>query len=130
MKLNPYNLGACGVAQMFCAGTVKFDDANIGTGIKLCDIPKGTFITKAAAVVVTPFNAATTNVITVGYAADTDEILAGADITAGTAGTYSKEMFVLGKANDKIYVKYAQTGTAATAGEADIYLEVVTSPEA
>lgn len=129
MMLNPYNLGACGMVQMFHGGTVDFDTTGIAEGIVLCNIPKGTFITKAVAVVRTAFNAATTNVLTVGFKESMDGFMGASDITAGTAGVYKKELFVEGGENTEIFVKYIQTGTVATAGTADIYLEVVPGPE-
>lgn len=128
MKLNPYDLGACGMVQMFHAGTVNFDTNGIAEGAVICNIPKGTYVTKAVAVVKTAFNAATTNVLTVGFQGR-NEILGADDVTAGTAGTYKKELFVEGGANTEVYAKYAQTGTAATAGSADIYLQVVVGPD-
>ena len=130
MKLNPYNMGACGMVQMFHAGTVKFDTDGIADGAVICNIPKGTFVIKAVAVVNTAFNAATTNVLTVGFKTGKNELLTSSDITADTVGTYKKDLFVEGGNNTEIYAKYAQTGTAATAGSADIYLEVVPGPEA
>lgn len=128
MKLKPYNLGACGLCQMFHAGTVKFDTDGIGSGVAICEVPAGTIVTRAIAVVTTAFDAATTNVLTVGKKTNANEILGTADITEGTAGTYQKNVFVDMGAETKIYAKYTQTGTAATAGAAEIYLEVVPAP--
>ena len=130
MKLNPYDLGACGMVQMFHAGTVNYDTDGIAAGAVICRIPKGTFVTKAVAVVKTAFNAATTNVLTVGFKTGKNELLGSSDVTAGTAGTYKKELFVEGGDNVEVYAQYTQTGTAATDGSAEIYLEVVPGPEA
>lgn len=129
MKLNPYDFGACGMVQMFHAGTVNFDTEGIGTGVVICKIPKGTFVTKAVAVVKTAFNAATTNILTVGFKTGKNEFLASGDVTAGTEGAYKKELFVEGGNNTEVYAQYTQTGAVATAGSAEIYLEVVTGPE-
>lgn len=128
MKLKPYNLGACGMCQMFHAGTVKFNTKDIATGAVICEVPKGTIVTRAIAVVGTAFNAATTNVLTIGKKTSKNEILGADDITEGTAGTYNKSVFVDMGSETEIYAKYTQTGTAATAGSADIYLEVVPAP--
>lgn len=129
MKLNPYNMGACGMVQMFHAGTVNFDTSGIAEGAVICRIPKGTFITKAIAVVNTAFNATTTNVLTVGFEAEKNELIESSDVTAGTVGTYQKELFVEGGVNTEVYAQFTQTGTAATAGSAEIYLMVVHGPE-
>lgn len=128
MNLQPYNFGACGVCQMFHAGTVSFDTKNISSGVVLCEVPKGMIVTRAIAKVTTAFNAATTNVLTIGKKANKNEILDTADITEGTVGTYQKNVFVEMNSETEIYAKFTQTGTAATAGKADIYLEVVASP--
>ncbi len=129
MKLNPYDFGACGMVQMFHGGTVNFDTDGIAEGVAICRIPKGTFITRAVAVVKTAFNAATTNVLTVGFKDGKNEFLASTDVTAGTVGVYKKELFVEGGNNMEVYAQFTQTGTAATAGSAEIYLEVVPGPE-
>ena len=128
MKLHAHDLGTCGASQAFYAGTVKFDTEGIADGVKICDIPKGLIFTKAVANVKTAFNAATTNVLTVGFNTDKNELIGASDITEGTAGTYAKEIWVEGGTNDAIYAKYTQTGAAATAGEAEIYLMVVPAP--
>lgn len=130
MKLNPYNLGACGMVQMFHGGTVNFDTKGIAEGVQICSIPKGTFITKAVAVVREAFNAATTNVLTVGFRESMDGFMGSPDVTAGTVGVYKKDLFVEGGGNTEVYAKYTQTGTAATKGTVDIYLEIVPGPEA
>lgn len=128
MKLHANDLGVCGVSQAFYAGTVKFDTEGISEGVKICDIPEGLIFTKAVAKVKTAFNAATTNVLTVGFETDKNELLGTSDVTEGTAGIYTKELWVEGGSNNAIYAKYTQTGTAATTGEAEIYLMVVPAP--
>ena len=76
------------------------------------------------------FNAATTNVITIGTNDAANDLLGSSDVTAGTANSYVKDMFKIFKEKTIIKVKYTQTGAKATAGEADIYLNVVRIPEA
>lgn len=129
MKPNPWNLGACGVEQMIFAGSVNFDDEDIDKGIKVCDLPDNIIVTKAVAVVTEAFNAATTNVLTVGTNDDADNLLGSGDITEGTAAAYAGgNKFVHLGTGGKVNAKYTQTGTAATAGAADIYLFVVRIP--
>lgn len=129
MKLYPYDFGACGMVQMFHAGTVNFNTEGIAGGVAICTIPKGTFVTKAVAVVKTAFNAATTNVLTVGFKAGKNEFLTSTDVTAGAEGVYKRDLFVEGGSNTEVYAQFTQTGTAATAGSAEIYLEVVVGPD-
>ncbi len=128
MNVKANDLGVCGIEQLFYAGKVAFDDTDVDDGIVLCKIPENVIITRAVAIVKTAFNAGTTNVLVIGTEDDDDAIMAAADITEGTAGTYSKQTFLeMGKGDD-VYVKYTQTGTAATAGAAEVYLFAVGVP--
>lgn len=128
MKPNPWNLGACGVEQMLYAGSVAFDTEGVSDGVELCKLPAGIIVTKAVAVVKEAFNAGTTNVLTVGANNDINDILGTDDVTEGTAAAYSVNKFVQYDAEKTVKAKFTQTGTAATAGAADIYLFVVRIP--
>lgn len=130
MKCDAMDLGVCGVEQVLCAGAVKFDTKDADKGIVLAKLPENIIITKAVAVVNNAFNAATTNVITIGTNDAANDLLGSSDVTAGTANSYVKDMFKIFKEKTIIKVKYTQTGAKATAGEADIYLNVVRIPEA
>lgn len=129
MKVKPNDLGICGIEQLMYAGSVAFNTTGISSGVELCEVPKNTIITRAVAVVGTAFNAATTNVLTVGCNDDVDDLLGSSDVTEGTKGAYSKLTFKELSAKTKVKAKYTQTGTAATAGAADIYLFVVRIPD-
>ena len=130
MNLKPMDLGVCGVEQLLHAGKVSFDTKDIANGVELIELPANMIITKAVAVVGKAFNAATTNVLTVGTNDSVDDLLGADDVTEGTAGTYMKNIFEIRKgAPIKVKAKYTSTGTAATAGETDIYLGVVRIPE-
>lgn len=130
MLLNAMNLGACGVEQLFCAGKVSFDTEGIEKGVDLVELKGNYIVTKAAAVVKTAFNAGTTNVLTVGVNNGADDLLGSEDVTEGTIGENGKTMFKM--CNDgalKVRAKFTSTGTAATAGEAEIYIGLVRIPE-
>ena len=130
MNLKPMDLGVCGVEQLLHAGKVSFDTKDIANGVELIELPANMIITKAVAVVGKAFNAATTNVLTVVTNDSVDDLLGADDVTEGTAGTYMKNIFEIRKgAPIKVKAKYTSTGTAATAGEANIYLGVVRIPE-
>lgn len=129
MKVKANDFGICGVEQLFYAGTVKFDATGVSTGIDLAKLPNSAIITRAVAKVTTAFNAGTTNVLTVGTNDDIDNILGSSDVTEGTAGVYSKQTFVEAAKGDKVKAKYTQTGTAATAGVAEVYIFFVSIPE-
>lgn len=129
MKVMPWNIGACGVEQIMYAGTIKFDTTDVATGVELCELPAGVIITRATAVVKTAFNAATTNVISVGTNDDVNDILASSEITSGTAAAYTANKFIEYNEKKTVKAKYTQTGTAATAGEAEVYIHFVRIPE-
>ncbi len=129
MKVMENDFGVCGVEQVFYAGHVAYNDTDVDKGIVLRKLPAGAIITRAVAVVGTAFDAGTTNVLTLGTNDDCDNILGSSDITEGTAGTYSKQTFVEAAKGAEIKVKYTQTGTAATAGAADIYVFFAAKPE-
>ena len=129
MKVNATDFGICGTEQLFYAGSVAFDTTGVSTGVDLKKLPNNAYITRAVAVVTTAFDAGTTNVLTVGTNDDCDNILGSSDVTEGTAGAYSKQTFVEAAKGAKIKAKYTQTGTAATAGAADVYIFFVSIPE-
>jgi hypothetical protein len=98
---------------------VNWNDSAIGTGVIFGTLPAGAMILAIAVRVNTAFNAATTNALNLGTAAGGTQI--GTD--AATAGARFPTVPNLSFANDTdLYVQYAQTGTAATAGQADIVI--------
>lgn len=129
MKVTPNDLGICGVVQLMYAGTIKYNTTGASTGVELCKLPANIVVTKATAVVKTAFNAGTTNVLTVGTNSDVDDLLGTSDITEGTAGAYTVNKFAEFTTAKTVKAKFTETGTDATTGEADIYLEVVRIPE-
>lgn len=110
--------------------TVNFNDTGIGTGIAFANpLPAGAIIHPLASTIVvrTAFNAGTTNNLLVGTSAGGNQLVATADSAAGVAGVKTFALATVGVnarvANDtSIYVTYTQTGTAATAGVADIVI--------
>lgn len=130
MNLNAMDLGVCGVEQVLHAGKVKFNTKGIESGVIIAELPENIIVTKAVAVVNEAFNAETTNVLTVGVNESADNLLGANDVTEGTAGAYVKNLFEICKGSVvKVKAKFTSTGTAATKGEADIYLGVVRIPE-
>lgn len=129
MNVMANDLGVCGVEQLFFAGKVAYNDTDVSTGVELCKVPSKVIITRAVAVVKTAFNAGTTNVLTIGTNDDVDNLMGSSDITEGTKGAYSKDGFVEAAKDTKIKAKFTQTGTAASAGEAEIFLFAVGVPD-
>ena len=107
--------------------TVNYNDTNISTGIPFAAyLPGGAQILFTTVNVLTAFNAATTNVLTVGQNATSyNDIVNAGDVNEGATGS---AMVLRGAdldltAADALpYIKYAQTGTAATAGKAVIVI--------
>ena len=108
--------------------TVNFNDAGISAGVVIGALPKGAQIIDVVANVVTAFNAGTTNVLTVGTNASSyDDIAGSGDINEASA-TGQRVTTGLGlefSADTDVYVMYAQTGAAATAGQAVIVIAYV-----
>ena len=129
MKVQAIDLGICSVEQLLYAGNVKFNTTGVDEGVTLCKMPEKAIVTRAVAVVKTAFNAGTTNVLTVGTNSDINNVLGTSDITEGTAGTYSVDKFLEVAKGAAIKAKFTQTGTDATAGEADIYLFAAGIPD-
>jgi hypothetical protein len=115
--------------------TVNFGDAGISTGVLIGPdaLPQGAFITGVWVEVVTAFNAGTTNTLTVGTnSPNFNNIVASADLPGnGTASLSTGVTQVtrgLGRslasaADTQVSIKYAQTGTAATTGQAVVVIE-------
>lgn len=110
--------------------TINYNDPGLSTGVALANyLPQGAFIITALTEVVTGFNAGTTNPISVGSnSPNFNNIVAAADITTpGTPGVYvstgGRGRGVAASADQQLFVKYAPTGTAATAGQAVILIE-------
>lgn len=108
-----------------------FGNTTLTAGSKVATIradAKNPVLLEFFAEVTTLFNGGTTNVLTVGSnAADANQFLAAGDITEGTVGFYPAANATVKKrivADTDIYIKYTQSGTAATTGAALIYLRV------
>jgi hypothetical protein len=109
--------------------TVNFNDTAISAGIGFDNyLPQGAFITSVLVEVVTAFNAATTNVLTVGTVSTAyNNIVAAGDVNLAATGVYQINRGLgrsLAAAASVLPVaEYTQTGTAATAGQAIILIE-------
>lgn len=110
---------------------VTYSDAGIATGVSKQTLPVGAVIVGTDVVVGTTFNAQTTNVLTVGTNGTTaNNIIASGDVdetTAGLTKSVSPTGAALGAlASDlPVWVKYTQTGTAATQGAAIVIVKYV-----
>jgi hypothetical protein len=111
--------------------TVNWNDANIGTGAGKQWLPKGAVIIGTDVNVVTAFNAGTTNPLTVGIEATTYANIAAAASTLSGATGLKQNIAPTGTslvplaADSQVFAMYAQTGTAATAGQAVVIVKYI-----
>jgi hypothetical protein len=113
---------------------VNYSDVGISTGIKIGTLPKDANILRTTVKVRTAFNAATTNVLTVGQNSSSyNDIVAAGDVDESAA---EAQLVMRGADLDlsasevDVYAKYTQSGTAATAGVADIMIEFIPNNDA
>ncbi|MCA6114249.1 hypothetical protein J6524_04805 [Bradyrhizobium sp. WSM 1738] len=109
---------------------VNYNDAGIAAGVKKQTLPKGAIIVGTDVHNATAFNAGTTNVLTVGGGTNFNEIVAAGDVdetATGLTQNIKPTSTFLGPlaADTDVYVKYTQTGTAATAGKATVIVKYV-----
>lgn len=110
---------------------VDYNTPNIANGLQFGSLPANSFLIGIAHDCRTAFNAVTTNVLTVGTDAANANQIADASLIAETVGsqlvapvaTFDQRI----TQDTPVYVKYTQTGTAATAGSSTIVLLYVTS---
>jgi hypothetical protein len=111
----------------FIGKDITFATIGIGTAdtVKVGRIPAGSRLGPAQVHVVTAFNATTTNVLTVGSnASSNNNIVAAAEVDEGTAGStvVATGVGLAFSSDTDIYVRYTQSGTAATTGAATILI--------
>lgn len=102
----PFQFNTSGIASAIKVDTIRASATNPVQAQIQCQV-------------ITAFNAGTTNVATAGTDTTANQWLSASDITEGTPGYYptTSAKFRL-TADTDIYVKYTQTGTAATTGSA------------
>lgn len=112
--------------------TVNYNDAGIASGVGKQWLPAGAILVGTDVMIDTVFNAATTNVLTLGTNGPStyDNIVAAADVNEGATGLTQNVKptgTALGKlsAAAQVYAKYTQSGTAATTGKAYLIVKYV-----
>lgn len=114
-------------APVFLRRRVQFNTPGISAGILMGTIPANYYLHDILYDGHTAFNAGSTNVLTVGGEDDSgyDDIIAAGDIDETAATSQRGAVGKLGIVDDEdadIYIMYAQTGTAATTGDATVCL--------
>jgi hypothetical protein len=110
---------------------INWNDTGISSGVGKQYLPAGAIIVGTDVLVETAFNAGTTNVVTVGTNTTTDNnIIAAGDVdetATGLTQNVKPTGTALGKlsADAQVFAKYAQTGTAATAGKLYVMIKYV-----
>jgi hypothetical protein len=103
---------------------VSFDTPNVATAVIVGKIPAFSLIKNVSVSIEATFNAATTNVFTVGTSTTATEWLTAGMIDESTADTVTSDVsFGLTTSDVTVYAKYTQTGTAASAGIAHVWVE-------
>lgn len=99
-------------------GDITFRDGMVVLG----SIPAGAVIAGAIVGVSSAFNASLTNVLTVGFGAGLDEIVAAPDVNEAAVGTttVAHKGLAVPSVDLSVRARYAQTGTAATTGAARV----------
>jgi hypothetical protein len=104
---------------------VSFNTPGVATGFLIGKIPAFSVVKNVTISVESTFNAATTNVFTVGTSTTATE---WADATLVSSGanidTYVTDLgYAFSTSDISVYAKYTQSGTAATAGRAHVWVE-------
>jgi hypothetical protein len=104
---------------------VNFNTPNVATGFLIGKIPAHSVVKNVTISVETTFNAATTNVFTVGTSTTATEWADATLVSSGaTADTYVTDLgYALTTSDLSVYAKYTQSGTAATQGKAHVWVE-------
>jgi hypothetical protein len=106
---------------------ITFND--IGNTVDVGVLPAGAIVVNAGVVVSTAFNSGTTDVLDIGTSADTDGF--ATDIDLRTAGKIAADELATSNdlgpyaADTTIQAVLASTGTAATAGAAEVFVEFI-----
>lgn len=98
---------------------VNFNDSGISAGVVMGTLPAGAMIVSQNVRASTAFNAGTTNALNVGTSAGGTQLFTDAATAGARQPTITNLSFA---ADTDVYVQFAQTGTAATAGQADIVI--------
>lgn len=115
----------------FLRRTVNYNTAGIDTTgvVWLGTLPANSIVNGCWVKVLTAFNAVTTNVLTVGDGTTPDSVFAAGDVNETVVATtvVGAAIGYRGSAtlDTPLYVKYTQTGTAATAGSAIVMLTFI-----
>lgn len=101
---------------------VNYNDNGIAAGVYFGTLPAGAMLVNLAVRVNTAFNAGTTNALNVGTTAGGTQIFTDAATAGARFPTVPNISFAV---DTDLFVQYAQTGGAATAGQADFVINYI-----
>lgn len=110
---------------------VNYNDAGIAAGVGKQWLPKGALIVGTDVFVKTVFNAATTNVLTVGLVGGAANLIVAAGDVDESAVALTQNVKPTGAAlgplaaDSQVNVTYTQTGAAATTGAAVVVIKYI-----
>jgi hypothetical protein len=110
---------------------VNFNDAGIASGVGKQWLPAGAILIGADVLIAAPFNAATTNVLTVGTEAGTFANIVGATAVNEAATGLTQNIPPSGAAlgplatDAQVFAMFTQTGAAATTGSAYVVIKYI-----
>jgi hypothetical protein len=104
---------------------VNYNTPGVATGFLIGKIPAFSVVKNVTVSVESTFNAATTNVLTVGTSTTATEWVDATVLSSGaTVDTYATDIgYALTTSDLSVYAKYTQSGTAASAGKAHVWVE-------
>lgn len=115
---------------------VTYADSGISSGVRVATLPASAIILGTDVHVTTAFNAVSTNVLTVGgNSSSYNDIIAAGDVDETATGLTQNvkptgsSLGVIAADRD-VYVKYTQTGTAATTGLAQVIIKYAVNNDA
>jgi hypothetical protein len=106
-------------------GEINYNTPGVATGFLIGKIPANSVVKNVTISVESTFNAATTNVFTVGTSTTATEWVGNAFVSSGAVvDTYTSDAgYGLTTSDLSVYAKYTQSGTAASAGKAHVWVE-------
>lgn len=107
----------------------NYNTASIGSGVSLGTVPAGTIILPHHVNIKTAYNAGTTNVLEVGTSGTANKYVGSGDVDETTIAFTSNITTGCGEetSDTEIFVKFTETGTAATAGTSTVIIPFLTN---
>lgn len=105
-----------------------YNTASIGTGVSMGTVPADSIILPHHVEITTAYNAGTTNVLEVGTAGTANKYVAAGDVDETTIAFTANITTgcITETSATEIFIKFTETGTAATAGASTVIIPYLT----